>query len=64
MKSLHQFVHDQGLDLAVRIDRNPPSVQDLDLRTTRGDRVRYRLLSLPIALLGQLDALLDACDPG
>ena len=33
MKSLHQFIYDKGLDLAVRLDANPPTVQDLDLST-------------------------------
>ncbi len=60
MKSLHQFVVDKGLDLAVRIDRNPPSMQDMDLRTTQGDRARYRLLCLPIYLLSELDRALVA----
>ena len=47
MKSLHQFMHVQGLDLAVRIDANPPSLQELDIKTTTGDRSRYLLLNLP-----------------
>lgn len=56
MKSLHQFVHEKKLNLAVRFDRNPPSSADLDLRTTQGDRVRYRLLSLPPYLAFRLPA--------
>jgi len=47
MKSLHQFMYDKGLGLAVRCDANPPSVQEMDLKTTQGDPVRYRLLDLP-----------------
>ncbi|MFV1960117.1 MAG: AAA family ATPase, partial [Planctomycetota bacterium] len=54
LKSLHQFVYDRGLDLAVRLDRNPPSIQVLGLRTTRGMRVRYRLLTLPHYLTWRL----------
>lgn len=60
MKSLHQFVVNKKLDRAVRIDRNPPSLQDMDLRTTQGDLARYQLLSLPIYLLSELDRLLAA----
>ena len=60
MKSLHQFMADRALDFAVRIDRNPPSVQDLDLTTTQGDPVRYRLLSLPGYLLFRLTAVAAA----
>ena len=47
MKSLHQFVHDRRLKVAVRLDANPPSVQRLSLKTTRGERVRYTLANLP-----------------
>jgi len=47
MKSLHQFMHDKGLDLAVRLDANPPSVQRAAVRTTQGDDVRYTLVNLP-----------------
>jgi predicted AAA+ superfamily ATPase len=54
MKSLHQFVHDKRLDLAVRCDTNPPSVQDVSVKTTQGDVVRYRLVSLPLYLLWNL----------
>jgi hypothetical protein len=47
MKSLHQFMFDKGLTLAVRLDRNPPSLQAMDLATTKGQAVRYCLLNLP-----------------
>jgi predicted AAA+ superfamily ATPase len=50
MKSLHQFMFDKKLRRAVRIDENPPSLTTIDLTTTQGDPVRYRLLSLPIYL--------------
>ncbi len=48
MKSLHAFMRSKGLPLAVRLDTNPPSVQAMDVRTTTGERARYRLLSLPL----------------
>ena len=48
MKSLHAFMQCKQLPLALRLDTNPPSMQDLDVRTTTGEQVRYRLLSLPI----------------
>ena len=47
MKSLHQFMHDKQLELAVRIDANPPSVMDAEVTTTQGDQATYKLLSLP-----------------
>ncbi len=60
MKSLHQFSADKKLNLALRIDRNPPRLQDLDVRTTQGDPARYRLVNLPAYLLGHVDRILDA----
>ena len=50
MKSLHQFMFDKQLKLALRIDENPPSLAKIDVATTQGDPARYRLLSLPIYL--------------
>ena len=62
MKSLHQFVHERGLRLALRIDTNPPSVQDLAVKTTLGAAVEYRILNLPGYLLWRTEELLtDLC---
>lgn len=47
MKSLHQFMHDKSMPLALRLDRNPPSLQDMNLSTTQSQNVRYQLLNLP-----------------
>ena len=47
MKSLHQFMHDKRLPLALRLDRNPPGLQTMNLSTTQGQPVSYRLLNLP-----------------
>jgi hypothetical protein len=58
MKSLHQFLFEKGLDLAVRCDANPPSVQDVSVKTTQGHPVRYRLVSLPLYLLWNLREVL------
>ncbi len=54
MKSLHQFMYDKALDLAVRFDANPPSVQHVAVRTTQGDEVRYDLVNLPLYLTFQV----------
>lgn len=51
MKSLHQFMHDKELGLALRVDTNPPSVMQVDVSTTQGDPARYTLISLPGYLL-------------
>jgi hypothetical protein len=47
MKSLHQFMFDKKLRLAVRVDENLPSLAAIDVTTTQGDAVRYRLLGVP-----------------
>lgn len=60
MKSLHQFVHDKQLDLAVRCDTNPPSEQALDVRTTLGDPAKYRLVNVPHYLVWNLERILSA----
>ncbi|MFC1705936.1 DUF4143 domain-containing protein, partial [Planctomycetota bacterium] len=57
MKSLHQFVRDRGLELAVRIDSNPPSIMNVDVKTTQGDPVCYRLLSVPPHVLFNLESI-------
>lgn len=58
MKSLHQFMAEKKLSVAVRFDTNPPSWQTVNVKTTTGEAVEYRLLSLPLYLAGHLDALL------
>ncbi len=47
MKSLHQFMFDKQLQIAVRVDSNPPTVQTIDLKTSQGNAVNYQLLSVP-----------------
>ena len=58
MKSLHQFMHDKELKLAVRCDANPPSTMDVAVKTTQRDRVSYRLVSIPLYLLWNLREIL------
>ena len=59
MKSLHAFMYAREFEVAVRFDTNPPSVQKLNVRTTTGESVQYRLLSLPIYMTESLPAGLD-----
>jgi hypothetical protein len=59
MKSLHQFLFDKKLHLAVRCDANPPAVQDVAVKTTQGDSVRFRLVSLPVYLLWNLRSVMS-----
>ena len=62
MKSVHQFVHDRWLDLAVRVETNPPSLQQVDVKTTVGDPIRYRLMNLPGYLVFRLKELVEAME--
>jgi hypothetical protein len=59
MKSLHQFMFERKLSLAVRADENPPSAMNLDLKTTQGHAVRYRLVCVPVYLLWNLPDILS-----
>ncbi|MBN1906703.1 MAG: ATP-binding protein [Deltaproteobacteria bacterium] len=59
MKSLHQFMAEKKLELAVRIDSNTPRVEDVDLKTTSGQPVKYRLLSIPLYFTGRVSELID-----
>lgn len=58
MKSLHQFMHDKRLPLAIRLDRNPPTLQSIDVATTQGQPVSYQLLNLPHYLCGFVKEIL------
>lgn len=50
MKSLHQFMADKHLDLAVRFNTNMPGKEEIHVKTTKGDPVSYSLVSLPLYL--------------
>lgn len=63
MKSLHAFMQNKQLPLAVRLDTNPPSVQDMDVRTTTGEQVRYRLVSLPLYMAETLSSAIERSLP-
>ena len=63
LKSLHQFVAEKGVSLAVRFDAAPPSVQDVRTSVPLGGtqtNVAYRLLSLPLYLVERLPYVLDS----
>lgn len=62
MKSLHQFISEKKLDLAVRCYTNQPAFECLSLKTTLGDPVSYQLLSVPHYLIERLPELIDQVD--
>jgi len=58
LKSLHQFIKEKGVDLAVRINLAKPSVFQDSNKLPEGQSVEYRLLSIPFYLIGQTRRLI------
>jgi uncharacterized protein len=59
MKSLHQFMEEKKLTLAVRFNINQPVLEKIDVTTTTGQQVKYRLISLPLYLAERVGDLID-----
>ena len=59
LKSLHQFMAERDLKVAVRVNSERPSVTDVDLMTPSRGRARYRLVSIPFYLVNEIERLLD-----
>ena len=54
MKSLHQFMAEKQLGLALRCNTNRPLLETVDVKTTLGAPVTYRLFSIPLYLTERL----------
>ena len=50
---------EKKLALAVRLNANPPTIEDLSVKTTLGQPVKYRLLSIPLYLAEYVGLLID-----
>ena len=59
MKSLHMFMAIKHLDFAVRCNTSQPSLEDISVKTTQGQPVSYRLLSIPLYLAERLEGLIE-----
>ena len=62
LKSLHHFVHEKRVPFAIRFHADLPVLQTVDTAVRCGhsaERVRYRLLSLPLYLVEQLPRIVD-----
>ena len=62
LKSLHQFVFEKRVPLAIRFHAELPELQAVDTEVRRGSdsvRVRYRLLSLPLYLVERLPRIVE-----
>jgi len=62
MRSLHQFMADRDLRWAVRFNGAPPMRQPIDTVTSKGQPVRYELLSLPVYTVECLPRLAKEMD--
>lgn len=62
LRSLHVFMALKKLPLAVRINADLPSIVDIDTKTAVNKTAKYKLISLPVYLVGQLNRLLSDCD--
>lgn len=59
MKSLHQFMAEKKLGLAVRCNLNLPTLEKIRVKTTLGQPVAYDLMSIPIYLAGHIPLLIS-----
>jgi len=56
------FMAEKGLTFAVRCNFNCPAVENIRVKTTLGQSVSYRLLSIPVYLSGCLDRLMKEAE--
>ena len=62
LRSLHLLVGLRELDFAVRINNDLPSLVAVNTINALKQPTKFRLLSLPFYLTGQLSRLIDLCD--
>ena len=58
LKSMHWFLREKGQSLGVRLNAAPPSLSECKTSLADGNNVPYRLLSLPLYLVGQVRRVL------
>lgn len=62
LKSLHQFISEKQVVLGIRFNAGiPAGLMDHTTRLTDGSAIHYKLLSLPMYLVGQTRRLLKSC---
>lgn len=62
LKSLHQFLKEKRNSFGWRFNAAPPSLFDDTTTLTDGTELNYRLLSLPMYLVGQTQRILKECE--
>lgn len=61
LKSLHLFLREKHRPLGVRFNSDAPSLLDLRTALPDGQNIHYRLLSLPLYMVGQALRLIRLC---
>ena len=61
LKSLHFFVREKGLPIAIRFNSDRPSVVKISTSLV-GDNVKFNLVSLPFYLISRMPALVENLD--
>lgn len=56
LKSLFQFIIEKNVEFAVRFDLNKPSIQQIAIQNHRNS---FKLISLPLYLVGELSRIID-----
>ncbi len=62
LKSLHQFVGEKQIPLAIRLDANPPGIQRVQTSFRVGNEMKtvsYDLISLPLYLVERIPAVVE-----
>ena len=62
LKSLHRYVFEKNVRIAVRFDINPPSLQKVETQirnSTENATIEYDIYSLPFYLVGELNRLIE-----
>jgi len=54
LRSLHQFMAERRFSLAIRLCPERPSVASVDIKTVKGDRAQFKLLSIPFYLASEI----------
>lgn len=59
LRSLHQFMAERKLGTAFRINTSPPTVTDINTTTATGKMAKYKLISLPFYMSGEISRLAE-----
>jgi len=57
LKSLHRFIEEKKVNIAVRINNDIPSIMDVKNSLTTGEKIQFKLISIPTYLICELRRL-------